>query len=246
MDWKEQKGLSILVIIIIAFLAWLLVIGTGNLLLGDERVFMALNPGKGNPTAFDTFFIYFSCWGPGDFGLGTYLFIVFALILLGLSFKFTSLRPMRFILILIVVGLIIGYLGITTVIKNIILRDRPFMDPGLLSNADDWVPLYYSGSEPIAIFGGESFPSGHATTAFIFATPFMLLYKKYWIQISAAAYGVLMGYARIFLGVHFPLDVFVGSLIGILTVYVFYLVFKKYLLPKMPWFQYEDTKEIVK
>jgi undecaprenyl-diphosphatase len=242
MDWKEQKGLMILVIIVIAFLAWLLVMGTGNLILGDERVFMALNPGVGNPTPFDMFFIYFSSWGPGEFGLGTYLFILFAFVLFGLSLKFTSLKPMRFIFILIIVGLIIGYLGITTVVKDIVQRDRPFTIPELLSNADYWVPLYYSGSTPLQIFGGESFPSGHATAAFIFATPFMLIYKKYWIQISAAAYGVLMGFARVFLGVHFPLDVFVGSLIGILTIYVFYLGLKKYFLPKSPWFQYEDTK----
>ncbi len=239
MEWKERIGILSLLTVPLIILIILLILGRGNLLKGDEALFKTLNPNAGNSTPFDEFFILFSTWGPGDFGLGIWVFIPFGVLLLILSAKYSSLRQMRLILILILVGFAVGYFGITTVLKYLIERERPFLDPNLLSNAGT---LFANPSE---MFHDPSFPSGHATTGFIFATPFMLLFKKRWIQITALIYGVLIGYARIFLGVHFPLDVLVGGLIGIIAVYGFFILLQRYLVPKIPWLQYIEPEEVI-
>mgnify|MGYP000061758453 CR=1 FL=1 len=246
MDWKKYEGWLILGLISIIFVILLLIMGTGNLVHGDEQLFLLLNPSfnPANPTIFDYFFVYFSTWGPAGFGLGTYGFIVFGLALFFLSLKISALRPMRVIFLLVIVGLIVGYFGITTILKHLITRTRPFVT--LTSNANDWVPFFY-GTTPAELFdlGLESFPSGHATAAFIFATPFILIYNKYWIQIGAAVFGVLGAYARVYLGVHYPIDVFVGFLIGTLTVWFLFILFKRYLLPNAPWFQYKEVEDLI-
>ncbi len=64
---------------------------------------------------------------------------------------------------------------------------------------------------------GYSFTSSHATNHFGIATLlfFLFPYKKlrYWWLVWAG----LIGFAQIYVGVHFPLDVVFGSLLGILT-----------------------------
>jgi len=236
MEWTKTKAILLLLIVSGIFLSILLILGGGDLIAGDASLFVLLNPHQA--TAFDQFFIVFSNWGPGDFGLGIYGMIILTLVLLVLSLKYRPLRPMRFMLLLVIVGFIIGYLGLTIVLKGLIGRARPFTEFDLLSPtpSNAWILF----TNPTITFNDPSFPSGHATAGFIFATPLLLLYKKNWIRILALAYGILVAYARIFIGVHYPLDVFVGSLIGILVVALFYLLIKRYVLPRAPWFQVEE------
>lgn len=62
---------------------------------------------------------------------------------------------------------------------------------------------------------GYSFPSGHTTTAASFYTSLALLIKKRAFSIIAAIMIVLVGVSRLYLGVHWPNDVFGGLLIGV-------------------------------
>ena len=62
---------------------------------------------------------------------------------------------------------------------------------------------------------GYSFPSGHTTTAASFYTSLALLIKKRAFSIIAAIMIVLVGMSRLYLGVHWPNDVFGGLLIGV-------------------------------
>ncbi len=58
----------------------------------------------------------------------------------------------------------------------------------------------------------KSFPSDHTAAAFALATSFLSFNKKWgkWFLVGA----FLIGLSRVFVGVHYPLDIFVGGLLG--------------------------------
>lgn len=63
----------------------------------------------------------------------------------------------------------------------------------------------------------SSFPSGHAAFYFALATGVYLYNKKLGLVYLVLA--GLMGFARIFVGVHWPLDILAGAILGILVAY---------------------------
>ena len=67
-----------------------------------------------------------------------------------------------------------------------------------------------------------SFPSGD--TAIAFAIAFTLMRgEKAIVRAAYCFYAVLIAYERVYLGVHFPLDVTAGALIGIMCSYLPYI-----------------------
>lgn len=68
----------------------------------------------------------------------------------------------------------------------------------------------------------SSFPSGHSATAGAGALSLSVLYPALAFLLVPA--GLLTMVSRIYLGVHYPFDVFVGALIGVATAAVFLLV----------------------
>ncbi len=75
-----------------------------------------------------------------------------------------------------------------------------------------------------------SMPSSHATNFFAMATVFSYYYRKY--QIIFWLLAALVAYSRIAVGVHYPFDVLVGSILGILIGYLWILIFKNILKNK--------------
>jgi undecaprenyl-diphosphatase len=62
---------------------------------------------------------------------------------------------------------------------------------------------------------GYSFPSGHANTVFVAAT-ILGRKDKLWKPFLWAL-AVVVSFSRIYIGVHWPLDVIVGAVLGWLT-----------------------------
>ncbi|HLZ17059.1 MAG TPA: phosphatase PAP2 family protein [Cyclobacteriaceae bacterium] len=78
--------------------------------------------------------------------------------------------------------------------------------------------------------GGYSLPSGHTTEAFASASALLLLFPRWTVFIPLFCWASLVGLSRIYLGVHYPFDIFAGMCIGScssLTLYFF--LFQKYL-----------------
>jgi len=72
---------------------------------------------------------------------------------------------------------------------------------------------------PAGCGGTYSFPSNHAFNNFAAATFFFVLYKNLkWILFTTAA---LVSISRVYLGLHYPSDIFAGALLGILFGYLF-------------------------
>jgi undecaprenyl-diphosphatase len=94
--------------------------------------------------------------------------------------------------------------GVTYGIKQIFKRERPFVT---LDN------VYYNKyNSPTDRY---SFPSGHTATAFSIATSLTLRYSdKPAIIAVSYLYAAIVGYGRIYLGVHYPTDVLGGMIIG--------------------------------
>ena len=78
--------------------------------------------------------------------------------------------------------------------------------------------LRFEGLDPLFFYGGyNSFPSGHATLFASLATAIYLLHRK--VGIIFILLAVLISLARVIAGVHFPIDILVGWVLGFTTSY---------------------------
>ena len=73
-----------------------------------------------------------------------------------------------------------------------------------------------------------SFMSGHATTSTFFSVFVVLLLKDTYKYIYLILFfPLIFAYSRLYLGVHFPIDISVGIIIGITFANLYYYLFKK-------------------
>jgi|TARA_B100000768_G_scaffold100624_1_gene93679 undecaprenyl-diphosphatase len=106
----------------------------------------------------------------------------------------------------------------TNLIKNTFERLRPCNTEGVIEQIRNfnYKPSSYS------------FYSGHAASSMTFSFFVILLLKSHFKYIWVLLlFPLLFGYSRIYLGVHYPLDIVSGYFAGIFFGYLFFLLQKK-------------------
>ncbi len=135
-----------------------------------------------------------------------YAFLVFVIIK---EFKKKS------IYVLLAIGFLITICDQTAshLIKNMVKRLRPSHEPSLQNI------IHLSEAGPGGQYG---FISSHSANAFGLAIFLILMLpKKYnWLKTTLFFWAVLVAYSRIYNGVHYPSDVIVAMLLGILYGYL--------------------------
>ena len=84
--------------------------------------------------------------------------------------------------------------------------------------------------------GGKfSFFSGHASNSFALASFFSLLMQPYLRKLSYFLFFIagLIAYSRVYIGVHFPLDILVGSSVGTLIGILFFRFWKTFIQSRL-------------
>lgn len=77
-----------------------------------------------------------------------------------------------------------------------------------------------------------SFPSVHTSVAFALAFSYFLIKSRFfWIFLILALW---IGFARIYVGVHYPLDILGGIVLGFITAFFPLLLKRKLVQPKKP------------
>ncbi|KQC29726.1 phosphatase PAP2 family protein [Flagellimonas eckloniae] len=180
-----------------------------KLLNWDKETFIYLN-GLGTES-YDSFWstiTEITTWIP--------LFLLFALLFI---LKFP--RRESLLNILSVVATTIFIVVLTYLAKIFIERPRPCNDETINSA----IRILKTPTD-------YSFFSGHASSSFaITAMVFLLLRSRVkWAWIFFL-WPLAFSYSRIYVGVHFPLDILVGAIIGILSAIFFYKMYKRLFYP---------------
>ena len=174
----------------------------------DRELFLFLN-GLGN-NRFDQFWLIMTHRGSN--------LLVYISIILMLSLKVK--RKKIFSLVIFGLILILVTDQLTNLFKVQVGRLRPCFD----SQLKDMIRLVKSTC------GGKfSFFSGHASNSFALAFFFGKVVKRHFKMVNVILIFIagLISYSRIYIGVHYPLDIICGMLVGTIIGIVFYWIWEK-------------------
>jgi undecaprenyl-diphosphatase len=166
----------------------------------NEQIFLAINGLAGKSQFFDTLGVFFA---------EKFLYI-FAIIIVGLWLN----KSLRYYVYVAITSAIVSRIVIVEVIKRIVNHPRPYE---VVVN----IHQLLADSEH-----GMSFPSGHTVIYFSFAFAFYGT-KYFWPFVILAAIGSV---ARVFVGVHFPVDIAASIVIAAVVVAAIRRLFKKPIL----------------
>lgn len=110
-----------------------------------------------------------------------------------------------------------------TFCKNHFSKFRPTHYPelkGMLHTVNGYVGgLYGTVSSHAALTVGIAFLSG-------------MVIRRRWVNLCFVVWVILVCYSRIYLGVHYPMDIALGLLNGLIWSGLFYFLFVRYYVPK--------------
>ena len=140
----------------------------------------------------------------------------FFLLLLYITYK--NIGRKKTLVVLLIVAVMITFSDqVTNLIKNNVQRLRPCNDEelnGLIRIVKD--------SETFSYFSGHA---ANSMAAMMFV--FLILRQHYKYTFLIFLYPLIFAYSRIYLGLHFPLDIISGYIFGSLTGILFYWIYKK-------------------
>ena len=187
-------------------LAWLIKI--------DKQIFLFINQTLANPV----FDFILPIWRNANTWILLYIFVLYLAIK---KYKKQSWIWLFFALITVVITDQVS----SHFIKNLVARDRPYLDP----NFHTQVRLLLSN-----INRGFSFTSSHATNHFgialFFITTLSSTFQKY--KYLFIAWATIVCFAQVYVGLHFPLDVLCGGILGTIIGKVTATIFNKNFAPK--------------
>ena len=138
----------------------------------------------------------------------------FGIIWVFLSLWFYGKYRNKQLLFLVILFDILGFIIVEFILKFSFARLRP--------------TLYYPstityGPSFAEFFNSFSFPSGHAFMAFGVIPLFTFFYKRlFWPLII---FGCFVFFSRIYLGKHYPFDVFIGAILGLFVAKILLYLF---------------------
>lgn len=179
-----------------------------ELIQEDRTLFLKLNNLGSSP--FDPFWLWLS---------ETWVWIPLYIIFLYLLCKSFGWKNLIYILIFIAIGVTVSD-QLAGIFKNGIMRFRPCNDAVLK-------PLM----RVVKCGGPYGFYSSHASNTFFIAAYMSLMLKNRYriLPVALVFWAAMVSYSRIYLGVHFPMDILMGAAAGFLQGGLFYTLTRKTL-----------------
>ncbi len=174
----------------------------------DTQVFLALNSLRCEPL--DGFILRFS---------GQWIWVAMYVVLAWMMVRRFGWR--RGLIFIAAVGLAVGCADFVcaSVIRPFAQRLRPANLDSPISDAVQIVAGYRGGK--------YGFPSCHAANTLCLALLSSLLIKERAYTIFIFSWAILQCYSRIYLGVHYPGDLLVGALVGLLLALIAYAIIRR-------------------